>query len=172
MLLVKNTGKLNTPFPVNGITDNLVVYENWIKGFSGKKWINLPDTPVYLVAIDYKKSTPEIYRKNNYIKTKGLCKTFEPLKLKFFHTLDDERYSVIQFFPAVGWNSGNKFMAGMLFHNGLVVKKRYDYEIMPMYGFYGKNFAGMGKFSLNFFPSFANIRIFSLNASGMPVCIQ
>ncbi len=166
-LLVKNKGGLATPLVINGVTNDQVLYEKWVPGFKGSKWISLPDTAVDLLAIDYKQNTPELYRYNNYLKTEGLFRKAEPLKLKFFTTLNDYKYSAIQYLPVIGWNSGNQIMAGALIHNGLLIKKPFEYQLMPMYGFYKNKFAGMGKVTFNFFPNFANVRIFSLSFSGM-----
>ncbi|NJK94474.1 MAG: hypothetical protein HC905_05660, partial [Bacteroidales bacterium] len=135
-------------------------------GFYGKKWVTLPDSATRLLAIDYKRNSIELYRNNNYYRTKGLFKSLEPVRFKLLTTLDDAKTSVIQYLPAVGWNTSNKFMAGILLHNGILLKKPLEYQLMPMYGFYGNKLAGMGKISWNFFPEFSNIRILSLSISG------
>jgi len=58
-------------------------------------------------------------------------------------------------------------MAGALFHNGFLLKKPFEYQLMPMYGFYGSKLAGIGKLTYNFFPRFANIRSLSFSVSGL-----
>lgn len=166
-ILVKNKGALNTPFPVNGVVNDSVAFEKWFPGFDGKQWVTIPDTSVNLLAIDYKRNTIELYRKNNYLRTNGAFRKTEPLKCKFFTALNNDQVSYIQYLPVAGWNSGNSIMAGVLFHNGVLLKKPFEYQLMPMYGFKGNKLAGMGKLSWNFFPDFANIRIFSLSLSGM-----
>ncbi|NJO70497.1 MAG: hypothetical protein HC830_15515 [Bacteroidetes bacterium] len=166
-LLVKNAGSLASPFSVSGVTGDSVIYEKWFPGFYGKKWVTLPDSATRLLAIDYKRNSIELYRNNNYYRTKGLFKSLEPVRFKLLTTLDDAKTSVIQYLPAVGWNTSNKFMAGILLHNGILLKKPLEYQLMPMYGFKGNKLAGMGKLSLNFFPDFAGIRILSVSLSGM-----
>lgn len=166
-LLVKNKGELATPLLINGVTNDSVLFEKWVPGFKGRKRITLPDTAVNLLAIDYKQNTPELYRNNNYLRTEGLFRKTEPVKLKFFTTLNDYKYSVIQYVPAIGWNSGNQIMAGALLHNGILIKKPFEYQLMPLYGFKGNKLAGMGKLTWNIFPDFANIRILSFSVSGM-----
>lgn len=166
-VLVKNKGQLPTPLILGGMKNDSLIYEQWFDGFTGKKWLSLPDLKADKLVLDENHVTPELYRHNNYLRTHGICKKVEPLKFKLFATLDDYKYTAIQYFPVVGWNSSNKIMAGGLFHNGFLLKKPFEYQLMPMYGFYGSKLAGMGKVSYNFFPQFANIRVLSFSLSGM-----
>jgi hypothetical protein len=166
-VLVKNKGSLATPIVIEGLKSDTLVFEKWYDGFSGKKWLPLPEPKVDQLALDNGNVTTELYRNNNYLRTKGLFRKLEPLKFKLVTTLDDYKYTTIQYMPVVAWNSTNKLMAGALLHNGFLLKKPFEYQLLPMYGFDGNKLAGMGNLACNFFPEFANIRILSFSLSAM-----
>ncbi len=76
----------------------------------------------------------DVNHKNNFIRTNGLFKKTEPLKLKFFSGIEQPRFTEIYFSPVIGWNNYDKFMPGIIFHNTGIIPKQVEYTVMPMYG--------------------------------------
>ena len=66
-LLIKNKGLLICPISITGFSGNKIVYTFWENGFEDKKWIQLPDTPIDKIIINYNYNTIDLNTKNNEI---------------------------------------------------------------------------------------------------------
>ncbi len=95
---------------------------------------------------------PEINRKNNTIRTSGLFKKVEPLKLQLLTSLDNPNKTQLFYSPVAGWNNYNKWMVGMAFYNTTVIQKKFEYELMPMYSIGTNDIAGYGRLTYNIYP--------------------
>ena len=85
---------------------------------------------------------PDINRQNNTLRTKGIFRKIEPLQLKFLAGFENPSKTQIFYMPAFGWNSYNRWMAGMTFYNSILPSKNFEYVIMPLYSFQSKNLCG------------------------------
>jgi hypothetical protein len=163
---VKNKAEGEMPFPVTGLKDGEPVYTKWYDGFEGKKWVSLPDKQVDRLYIDYHKNTLEINRRNNFIRTKGVFKTVNPVSLHPVGPIEQPHYTQINFIPALGYNYYNKMMAGMFFHSGFVLPDNFHYRAMPFYSFGTHDIAGAGNVSYMFYPEKSIFRNINLKLSG------
>ncbi len=149
-VLVKNSGDIASPFPLQGIKDSTEVFEIWQEGFTGEKWITLPEQDFDKVVIDKDQITLDVYKQNNSIKSKGLFTKVEPVRPKLLLGFDNYDKTEIYFSPIIGWNNYNKTMVGATFHNISIFKKRFEYLLSPMYGFGNKDLAGSGQLFFHF----------------------
>jgi hypothetical protein len=161
---VKNKGGINGSFFVQGLKNGEVVNEQQYEAFEGKKQFSFPaSTEGYdKFKIDYRERIPEINRKNNTIRTRGIFKKVEPLKLQLSGSLDNPDKTQLFFSPIVGWNNYNRWMIGAAFYNHFLLQKRFEFEIAPMYSFGTKDINGYGKISYTLFPNhspFQNINL-------------
>jgi len=67
--------------------------------------------------------------------------------------VNSNKSSAITILPALGSNSYNKLMAGILLTNLRLPPNRFQFLIVPMYGFASKNFNGIGFINYSFYPN-------------------
>src|ERR1019366_3783559 len=92
--------------------------------------------------IDYNQDMPEINRKNNILRTQGLFKRIEPVKMQFLGSLDRPDRTQIFWTPIIGWNDYNHFMFGAAFYNTILPQKKLEYIFMPLYSAGSQSLAG------------------------------
>ncbi len=151
-VLVKNAGDIASPVEIAGYAKNIQQFKTWDQGFSGKKWIDIPQAQIDQIKLNPFVS-PELNQKNNLLKTKGLLKRVEPFQINKFQLLEKPDKTAIGVLPAVGWNAYNGFMAGGLLYSPVLPLQKLEYHILPMFGFKNKRFAGMGDITLHTFPN-------------------
>lgn len=151
-LLVKNDGELISPFVIAGMIGDSICFEKWVEGFKGQKWIELPEGDYTELRIDPKHITPELFRLNNNIRTKGLFPKADPLRAQLLFTIEDPDKRTLMYIPSVNWNKENGFMIGMVLHNGFLISKPFEYILMPFYSFNNSKLAGFGRISYNIIP--------------------
>ncbi len=166
-LTVKNKGMINAPFPVTAIKDGDEVFTKWYEGFSNKKTLQLPDNNNYdYIRIDPDYNMPEMYTQNNYIRKKGLFRKVEPIQLQLAGIIEETEKSNLNVFPAMGWNQYNNYMLGLLFYNSFFPRNKFEYQLMPMYGFGNHNVAGYGNVEYHILPYSSVFREVTLGVSG------
>jgi hypothetical protein len=151
-LEVKNTGEIKGPVIIYGVKDQKLVGEIMYEGFEGRAMLSFPPSDVDYFKIDYTENMPETNRNNNKIRTRGLFKKTEPLKLQFLGSLDNPDKTQLFWTPVAGWNNYNKWMFGLAFYNSIIPQKKFEFELMPMYSHTTKDFAGYGHAAFNIFP--------------------
>lgn len=151
-IVLKNTGEIRSPVSICGIIDGKLRAQVWYNGFEGKQTVGFPPGKFDEFKIDFSENMPEINRNNNIIRTHGLFKKTEPLKLQPFVSLDNPDKTQLFLTPVMGWNNYNKSMLGLAFYNITVPEKRFEYALLPMYGFGNRDIAGYGSMYVNFFP--------------------
>lgn len=152
-ILIKNKGDIKAPLFFSGKKNGETIFYNQEDGFLGKKWITLPDENPDEIIIDPKKKMLELYRENNHIKTSGLFKKTEPLRLQFAGLYNNPEYTQIHFSPALGWNYYDKAMFGLLFYDSPLPQNKFDYYLAPTFSSANGILTGMGSLSLQTYPN-------------------
>jgi hypothetical protein len=152
-IVVKNKTAANVPLFIQAVKDNKVLERVVYDGFAGKKTLSFPAVDADHFKIDYDENIPELNRKNNSIRTKGLFKKTEPLRLQFLGSLDNPNKTQLFFTPVAGWNNYNRGMLGMAFYNHTIFPKKLQFELMPMYSFGTKDIAGYAHIMYSVFPA-------------------
>jgi len=165
-LLIKNKGKLPAPIHLAGMNGDSLIYEQWTDGFSGRRWISLPDSAVDKVILDPLHRSSEIFRLNNNIRTTGLFPKADPIKTQFYFTLEDPAKRTLIYIPVINWNRENGFMLGVALHNGFILPKPLEYFLIPFFSFRNNDIAGFGKISLRFIPYESFIRMGTVSLEG------
>jgi hypothetical protein len=149
---VKNTGDIKGPVIIYGIKNNKPVGEVMYEGFERKALLGFPAADADHFKIDFPENMPEINRDNNTIRTRGVFKKVEPLKLQFLGGINDPDKTQLYWTPVAGWNNYNKWMFGLAFYNNLLPQKKFEFEVMPLYSYATNDIAGYGHAAFNFFP--------------------
>jgi hypothetical protein len=143
-VVVRNTGQIKGPVSICGIKDNKLRGIVWYDGFWGTEVLSFPPVEGGLdcFMIDYNQDMPEINRKNNILRTQGLFKRIEPVKMQFLGSLDRPDRTQIFWTPIIGWNDYNHFMFGAAFYNTILPQKKLEYIFMPLYSAGSQSLAG------------------------------
>ncbi len=162
---VKNKGEIKGPVFIQGIKNKKVISEISFDGFAGSKTLNFPLHDIDHLKIDFMEDMPEINRNNNTIRTKGLFKKVEPLKLQFLGSLDNPDKTQLFFTPVGGWNNYNKWMLGFAFYNNILPQKKLEFVLMPMLSNSTHDFAGYGQMTYHILPNSNLIQNISLGVT-------
>ncbi len=157
---IKNKGKISSPFSLSTTKDGKIISTQWYDGLKGKKTINfsLPGGEgqggaLDILKIDAQNKIPDINRQNNTLKMKGLFKKMEPLNIHMFGVVNNTDKTQLFWAPVVGWNEYDHFMFGALFYNNLLIEKKLEWQLMPMYSYANKDLAGGASIHYNIHPN-------------------
>lgn len=143
-LVVVNEGTVVVPFCINGIKGDTVFNTIWYAGHTGKQPVAFPNGPYDYIKIDARERMPEVDRKNNMLKEKGLFRRIEPVRFQFITSIEDPKKSVLYWTPVAGYNLYDGPMLGLLVYNNLFPTRPLEWQIMPMFGFASKKPIGYG----------------------------
>ena len=152
-VLLKNKGTIAAPLIIKGFHKGDVQFSKWFEGFEGKQWLDIPPGRYEKIIIDPGHVMLELYRKNNTLKTQGLFKRMEPLKLQFAGLFSNPQYTELNYLPALAWNSYDKLMMGMLLYDPPLPPDKFDYFLSPLYSIGTNNFGGKGHAAFNMYPN-------------------
>lgn len=166
-VLVKNIGNINSPLSLSGIKNSEPVFTIWYEGFEGKQWLSLPQTTdIDMIQIDHNSDMLDLYRKNNQIRTSGVFKKIEPLRLKLLGAVENPLRTQLNVAPVMGWNSANRYMLGAVFYNSVAPAKKMEYQLMPMFAFGNKDLAGSASFTYHILPYNSVFQSIDISLSG------
>jgi len=165
-LLIQNVGELASPVLIAGMKGDSVCFEQWVDGFHGKQWIDIPAGDFPEFRIDPFHVMPELNRLNNSLRTSGLFPNVAPVQLQLLATIENPEKHTVMFTPVVNWNRENGFMVGAALHNGFLIPKPFEYFIMPFYSFGDSKLAGYGKLAYNITPYQSFIQLAKLSVEG------
>ena len=151
-LTVKNAGEIAGPFSVSGKKDSTVVFTKWYEAIEGKSTIDFPKGAYDLIVLDEPRLIPDLYRKNNNIRPKGIFKKVEPLQFKLAPSMESDKRNTVYTLPAPAWNLYDGFMLGAAFYNTTIPARKLEFHVIPMYGFKSKSLAGIGSIQYHFHP--------------------
>lgn len=148
---VKNNGGIKGPVFIQGVKDKKLVGDLNYNGFLGKQALTFPKSEIDYFKIDFNENMPEINQKNNTIRTRGLFKRVEPLRLQFLGSFNNPTKTQLFWTPVMAWNNYNKWMLGAAFYNSLLPRKAFEFELLPMFSFGTENLAGYGHASYTWY---------------------
>ncbi len=149
-ITLKNKSNIQAPIHIGVLKGDSLVTSQWFDGFEKDKVVSINTSRVDFdkVVIDPKQDMLQPFRRNDYLKAKGLFKKMEGLKISLLPRFEDDRNTPIYMAPVVGYNDHNKWMLGAWVHN-LELPKHFEYQLMPMYAFGSNTLTGQGSFFYN-----------------------
>ncbi len=151
-LLIKNKGEMVSPVAISGMNGDSIIFTKWFDGFTGTKWIDIPEGRYSELRIDAKNEVPELFRQNNNIRTSGIFPKTELPRLQLLYTIEDPNKPSVVYVPTAFWTRENGFMVGMTLNNGFILPKRIEYFMMPFISFRNPGIAGFGRIAYNIIP--------------------
>ncbi len=143
-LTVLNGGGIAAPFSVDVWRNGKLTDRKWFDGITSRK-----STKAVIAAqkgdvlkVNYVTGIPEFDKNDNIIKTKGILKRTEPVKLGFFSGADDPETTKIYWLPVLGWNDYNRFLPGIHITNQCIPARSMNWSVTPMYSISTNNLNG------------------------------
>jgi len=165
-LTFKNAGQIEGPLHVSAIKGGEIIHSKWIEGFSGKKTIAFKSGDYEHFKIDPNLDMPELKRSNNVIKSKGLFKKLEPLRLQWIGSLENPDKTQLFVTPISAWNENDKWMFGSAFYNTIFPSKKLEFVAMPLYSFSRSTILGSGEIAYSSYPSKGCVQRLRFGVSG------
>ncbi len=165
-LKIRNLGESASPVMIAGIKGDKIIFQKWIDGFNGKKTIDVPPGDYSELIIDPMHLMPDLYRLNNNIRTTGILRKYDPLRLQFLYAFDDPDKRTIIYAPVVNWTREDGFMAGLSINNAVGLHQKVDYFVIPFYTFKNPGIAGFGRVAYNITPYDKLIRLATISLEG------
>ncbi len=143
VVILKSNPRLITPFYLQtfDISNNLI-QEVKVVPSTGKTTLKLGANGVSKIVIDAKQEAIDVFRGNNYARTKGILKTLGLPSVKPILNLENPEKIQVFYSPVLGMNLYNKTMLGVAFYNSLLPRKKTEFLVMPMYAFGTKDLTG------------------------------
>jgi hypothetical protein len=146
---VKNEGDIAGPLFISSMRGDSIVQSFVIEGFKGSKSIGFEKGNFDRVMIDPNGWIPEVRRKNNTIRTKGMFKKIEPVRFKFLPDLELSKRSSIYYTPLYGWNNYTGSMLGLALYNEFSPPKKISWVLAPLYSFRNNTLNGYASIQRN-----------------------
>lgn len=162
-LNIKNTGTIAGPIPISEISNGKAINTFWMEGFRGSKDTILLCSACKEFRIDNEERLPELYEKDNILRTIGFFRRMEKPQMSFAWRLENAKRTQFFYIPVIGLNKYNQFLPGIVIHNISVHEKKFEYRFMPLYGTGTKDLAGGGDISIHAYPS--NSKIYRITLS-------
>jgi hypothetical protein len=149
LLTYRSTATNGFPFPVTAWNGADSLGSTWVLGAEGKNKIELPWPDADRVRIDAEARTMDIDRRNNEVRSFGLLKRIHLPEFKFLGGLERNDRQSNFWTPAIGYNTHDGLMAGLAFYNTVYPSQRFEWALLPMYGFASGRLAGGGRLMWN-----------------------
>jgi len=167
-LRIRNTGGINGPVLLSGWNEDTMTYAEVLPGFSGyqDKVVDLQENEVDYFQLDPDRLSPEVNRKNDQIRTRGLFRRVEPLQLSILPKLEHDRRTQLFLTPALGWNNYDKTMLGAAVYSSFFPPSRFQLALAPLYAFGSRSLMGMGEVAWRILPRTRLIRQIEFSLQG------
>ncbi|MCS6916952.1 MAG: M1 family metallopeptidase [Chitinophagales bacterium] len=149
-LRIKNTGGIKGPLTVSGLRGDSVVTTLPVGGFEGTMPVLVPEGDYDAFRIDAAYRMPEINRKNNELRTHGLLRKAEPLRLQWLGSIDNPRRTQLFFTPLIGYNVYDGISPGLALYNYVLTPKKVNVVAVPQFGLHSKRLVGMSGLTVPF----------------------
>ena len=110
-------------------------------------WISAPSSTAY--SIDPEGVIPEVNRENNTMRSSGLFRKVEPIKLKFFTSIDNSKLTELFYIPLYAYNVHDGSMIGLNLHNKQILRKNFEWNFSPLYSFDRKEVNGFSSIAVH-----------------------
>ncbi|MCB0429516.1 MAG: M1 family metallopeptidase [Flavobacteriales bacterium] len=149
---VRNAGEVPGPFYVNAYAGDSIVATKWYDGFKGSKQLEFPAGAYDRLVINATGRMPETRRTNNTLRTHGILRGIEPLRIQWLGSTENPNRTQVFYNYLLGWNRYNGFMLGLALNNSLIPQKKFEWLLAPMYGFASNSLAGGARMTYHTYP--------------------
>ncbi|WP_234423432.1 metalloprotease [Aquimarina spinulae] len=142
---IKNNGNNTMPVSLSGFRKKDMVSKTWVTGITGTKKVKIANEDISKLVLDYDQNIPEVNRRNNYRNLKWIFN--KPIQFRFLQDIEDPRYTQVFFIPEVEFNVYDGFLLASKFYNKTFIKRNFQYNLSPAYGFKSNKLLGSASIS-------------------------
>ena len=144
MLKVRNRGDIAAPFSVDILREGKMVSSTWLEGCQpGKSAKNIiPAKKGDIVILNNADGINEYYKRDNRIRTTGILRKTEPLKIGVLAGIDNPARTQWFVLPIIGWNNYSKLMYGVYLNNETLPRKHFKWSVAQMFSHTTKGLSG------------------------------
>lgn len=153
LLSIKNKGRIAAPLHIAAMQGDSIVAEQWAEGFEGVQQLAFPAGNFDRFSIDPLRLAPEMNRRNNHLRTSGILRRVEPIRLRLLPWLEDDRHTVLHLLPAVAANRYDGAMLGLALFNSTLPQRPVEFAFTPMYATRTNALAGTGSIQYHLYPA-------------------
>ncbi len=143
-ITIKNNKSFSPPISLYSLNNNTVQSKKWLIGIDSTKTIIIPKGTSKNWMLNYEKKIPEINLQNNWGNT-SWSPIKRPLKIKWLSDAEDPYHNQLFIEPNIIYNYYDGFILSTAFTNKSLVKKEFEYRIIPAYGFKSQSLTGSFK---------------------------
>ncbi|MBS1764430.1 MAG: M1 family metallopeptidase [Bacteroidetes bacterium] len=144
---LKNSGTLTAPVSIAAYQNQQLLSSIWVEPFKGKKEVLFPASDADYFIVDGPDYAFDINPLNNFYRNSGLMKRINKVEFAFISKYENPLRTQLFYVPAIGYNTYNGVMAGVILHNMSLLKKKFEFSLMPLYGFKSRTPAGIAMFN-------------------------
>jgi hypothetical protein len=153
-ITLRNRSALALPAAVSLMDkEGKIVQTYWTEPFTGTTTLTVPTSDFHQARVNADGVIPELRPENNSMRAKGLLRHAKPLALNFGYKYPDPTKANLNFLPALGYNTTDGFQAGILLYSSPFPKRKYEFHVMPMFGFQSSEVTGSAGFTARWQPS-------------------
>lgn len=152
-LSIQNKGRIAAPLHIAAMLGDSIVAGQWMEGFEGVKELTFPDGDYDRFSIDPLRLSPDMNRRNNHLRSSGIFRRVEPLRLRLLPWLEDDRHTVLHIAPALAANKYDGNMFGLALYNSTLPQRPFEFAIAPMYAARTGTLAGTGSVQYHLYPA-------------------
>lgn len=143
-VILKNKGKA-VPVTITGLKDKKAISTQWTPVVTDTISFSYPRSQFDQFVVDYNELLPEVSRRNNYHKTKGVLS--KNIQFRLFQDVENPKYHQIFVIPDWSFNVYDGFLFGGAFHNKSFIRRNLFVSLSPKYGTFSNKILGSVSFS-------------------------
>lgn len=123
-----------------------ILFSRWVspKNRIHYDTLMLPES-AYKIGINQLVNIPEIDKRDNEMKIRGILKKVQLPHLSIFWRLNSPSETSLFYLPIIGWNSTDKMMFGMALYSDPIFPTKIDFILSPMYSISNQTLTGYGE---------------------------
>lgn len=147
-LTIKNKRKNKMPVSLFTLNNDSIISKIWIHSVDGKKTITIPRNNANKLVLNYDNTIPEYNQRDNWKSLKGFSFNNKPLQFRLFKDIEDPNYNQVFLMPLVEYrNIYDGLSLGVNVYNKTLLRKGFNYKLVPQYGTKSKSLTGGGTVS-------------------------
>ncbi|MEP7194950.1 MAG: M1 family metallopeptidase [Saprospiraceae bacterium] len=147
LIKIKNKGSIKAPVMLCAIKNDSCVFKKWIDGFDDKSTAEIPLAHYDKFKIDPLGNYFDYNQNNNTIRSSGIFKKIEPLRIGLRALYNTSKGSEIFVYPSVLWNYYDGLMIGLHLGSAILPTPKWNIQLSPKYAIKSKSLAGTADLS-------------------------
>ncbi len=137
---LNNRKQNRMPVSLTALKDGKVMSKTWVSNLSKTRKVTIANPDIDKLVLDHEQEIPEVNRRNNHKKLRSISN--RPIQFRFLQDVEDPTKNQVFYIPEFDFNVYDGFTIGSKFYNKTIIRKQFNYKIVPTYGFNSKKLIG------------------------------